>query len=361
MRKSKKGNEAQEEQTRGGQVSLKIKESENELSTVFVSRDYRIKDFDSTIDELMKMNPFKVDLEFEDYARQFRNNGLKSDIDYVIENQVAVNREIRAVGDSNYYMMEIRPYQTEERVKGVLINYVDITELKEAKEALAQKVKKIKNLQRQLIKQNVNERWRVGELLHDHIGQSLVSVEIMLNNVKTSIDDEETELKESIDTVIDVVRNSMKDARDLSHEIVPVDIEEGGISHAFNNLAEQLENKYGINIELDYDDTVNEMEDIDLATHLYQIVQESAKNAVVHGNAEKGKITLKSDDQFMYLHIADDGIGISDTKEEDGMGINIMRHRMELLGGELEVKDTSELGTHGITISCKMPLENKST
>lgn len=76
----------------------------------------------------------------------------------------------------------------------------------------------------------------------------------------------------------------------------------------------------------------------------------------VHGNAKKVKITLKSDEEKLYLNVEDNGTGFSDSVEENGgMGIRIMRHRMELIGGTLEIKNTTSLGETGATVSCSIP------
>ncbi len=48
-------------------------------------------------------------------------------------------------------------------------------------------------------------------------------------------------------------------------------------------------------------------------------------------------------------------VGYDDSQENDGRGINIMRHRAELLGGSLEIKGSTENG--GTLIKCTVPLE----
>jgi len=45
------------------------------------------------------------------------------------------------------------------------------------------------------------------------------------------------------------------------------------------------------------------------------------------------------------------------TTAGDGRGINIMRHRADLLGGTLEIKEDPDKG--GTKLVCSIPLENK--
>lgn len=115
---------------------------------------------------------------------------------------------------------------------------------------------------------------------------------------------------------------------------------------------------YDIHCELETHNTVDKLINVETATHLYHITEEATRNAVVHGDADNIKITLKSDDDYLYLIIEDNGSGFSDSaKEEGGIGIKIMRHRMELIGGTLNISDTSDSENNGVTISCKIPVE----
>lgn len=329
-----------------------------EIAIVFVDRDFCLKRFTSNATDIFNLTPADIDRPLEHFTHQLKYDSLMADIENVLDNLEKSRKEV-VNKQGNSYIMRMRPYQTVDgNINGVVISLVDITELKEAEEELTDKVKKIKKLQREIISNDVSERWRIGQYLHDDLGQSLVSAKILLESLKTEVANGEKKLTENFDQLIDIIDHSMDGVRDLSHQIVPVDIKEKGVTHAFNNFAKQLEKNYDIHCELDYDHTVDKIEDIEIATHLYNIINESAKNAAVHGDAKNVQITLQSDDQYLYLNIADDGAGFSDDdKEESGIGIHLMRHRMELIGGTLEVKNTSKIGDNGVTVSCTIPIE----
>lgn len=330
---------------------------ESIVGTIFVNQQYRIKSIISSVTQLIDLSSFNEDLEIDDFARQLKEEGITADIEYVFRTRDTVKKEV-AGKNGSWYMLEVRPHEANDENDGVIITFVDVTELKETVEELAEKVETIKELQQQIIKNDVSERWRIGQFLHDDLGQTLISALFLLETVKNKVANREKVAAKDIDHVLNILRESATNVRDMSHEIVPVDIEEKGIAHAFNNFAGQLEKMHGIQCELEYGSIVDKLTNIEIATHLYRIAQEAAKNAAAHGDAEKVKVTLTSDRDYLCLKIEDDGTGFSDSaKAKGGMGVNIMRHRMELIGGTFEIKNTSGLGATGTTITCKIPME----
>ena len=82
-----------------------------------------------------------------------------------------------------------------------------------------------------------------------------------------------------------------------------------------------------------------------VALHLYRIAQEAVNNAIRHGKARKIVICLGAADQAVNLRVSDDGTGISQSTYKNGMGLDIMRYRARLTGGELCVRPREDGGT----------------
>lgn len=324
---------------------------ESIVGTIFVNEEFRIKSFVSSVSELINLSSFDKDLEINDFARQLKYELVTHDIKQVFKERNIIKKEVQGE-NGRWYMLELRPHVTKDENNGVVITFVDVTGLKKTEKKLAENLDKIKKLQRQIIKNDVSERWRIGRYLHDDLGQSLVAAKILVERALKS----ENVDKDDLHQLLDIISQGLDDTRDLSHEVVPVEIEEKGISHAFNNIARQVKKMHNINCELAYDNTVYVLKNIEIATHLYRIAQEAAKNAAVHGGAETIRITFKSDDDYLYLSIEDDGTGFPDSeKAGEGIGISIMRHRIDLLGGTFEMNGTSDMGDTGATITCRIP------
>ena len=330
---------------------------ESIVGTIFVNQENRIKCVISSVTELINANSFQEGLEIKNFSQQLKYEGIRGDIRDVLNKGKIIKKEVEGK-NGRWYMLELRPHSPEENMDGVVITFIDITELKETSQILTEKIEKIKELQREIIKQDVSQRWRIGQFLHDEVGQTLVAADFLLQNVKKKLAAGENGVEENIDQVIEALKETDINVRDLSHEIIPIDIEKHGITQVFFDFGRQMAKRYNVQCDLEYDTTPVTLTNIEVATNLYHIAQESVKNAVVHGGAEHVEISLKSDNDYIYITIADDGTGFSDSpKEVQGKGVEIMRHRMELIGGTLEIKNTTSLGETGITVSGKLPIQ----
>jgi signal transduction histidine kinase len=96
-----------------------------------------------------------------------------------------------------------------------------------------------------------------------------------------------------------------------------------------------------------------------VAEHLYRIVQEAVTNVIRHAEASRVHVTLGLDASAegprLRLRICDDGRGVDPAAEHGpGMGLKIMRYRVEQLRGNLHIRpDDDERGT---CIECTCPL-----
>jgi signal transduction histidine kinase len=92
--------------------------------------------------------------------------------------------------------------------------------------------------------------------------------------------------------------------------------------------------------------------DNSVAGHLFRIAQEAANNAIKHSQASKVVISLTDTDGGLRLEISDDGKGLPKTsKPNQGIGLQVMKHRAGVIGADLEVH--SQPG-NGVTVVCML-------
>jgi signal transduction histidine kinase len=148
------------------------------------------------------------------------------------------------------------------------------------------------------------------------------------------------------------VKEADQYARDLSHGLIPVDVEANGLPEALRRLANNAERLFNV------DCTFQEVEralvhDNTSATHLYRIAQEAVNNAVRHGEADRIKLVLAAGDEQIRLQVRDDGTGFETEDVTDaGMGVRIMSYRARIIGGTLDI--SSALG-EGTVVTCTLP------
>ena len=94
------------------------------------------------------------------------------------------------------------------------------------------------------------------------------------------------------------------------------------------------------------------IQDVTTATHLYRIAQEAVNNALKHGRARKVDITLTERNGGVELSVENNGRPLPATKHaNNGMGLNVMRYRAEMIGASLSIESGKR---KGVRISCTL-------
>ena len=93
------------------------------------------------------------------------------------------------------------------------------------------------------------------------------------------------------------------------------------------------------------------------AIALFRVVQEALANVAKHAKASNVEITFEISNQEVILTVHDDGVGAAptDLARPRSHGIAGMRHRINVLGGRLDVSSGPGRGT---TVQVRVPLEN---
>lgn len=334
----------------------------SEVAIVFVDQDNHLRRFTSKATDLFNLKSSDKGRPLDHFTHRLEYDALMDDVREVQHTQRRIQKEINDES-GKAYIMRLRPYfTTEAESKGVVLSFVDVTELKATQTELTENLERVKKLQKELLKINVHERWKIGQYLHDELGQLLVVAKMKLGEIESGIQGDDKEAIEEIDNLKELLQQNIVNVRDLSHQIIPVNVGEEGLSHAFEDLAKLVKRTYDLNCELNGVEEMRAPVNVDVATHLYRIAHEATKNASIHGKAENIRISLHRDDQYLYLDIEDDGMGMAATTDEDeskeeGMGTSIMRHRMNLMGGSVSFGESDYYENTGTKISCRIPLK----
>ncbi|WP_170864351.1 chemotaxis protein CheB [Fodinibius roseus] len=231
--------------------------------------------------------------------------------------------------------------------------------LEEANKRLKEEVQRCNEYQKEILQTNIAERWNLGGYLHDNLAQTLASIKITASRIGAEIADSDLNLSAEIDSILENIDEGIGSIRNLTHEIIPIDIEEGGVKRALRLLVRQLRKTHGVSCSLETGDIIESINDKKVATNLYHIIQEAVKNAAIHGEADNVEIKVLREKDQLKLQITDDGIGLSKAKSDGdgGSGTNIMRHRIEIIGGSFNREEIAEADHSGTRVLCKLPLE----
>ncbi len=210
-----------------------------------------------------------------------------------------------------------------------------------------------KVLEREILEVSNREQQRIGNDLHDGLGQELTGVALMLRSLTTRIRRAHPEALPEVDEVVALLNQSIHNARTLARGLSPVSLERGGLVPALRTLAVRARETYGLSLTLRTRLTHPLRVDESAANHLYRIVQEALSNAMRHGRATQVRIQLTSDDLAIRLSVHDNGRGLPpETQTATGLGLRTMRYRAQVIGGNLLVGN-HRLG--GTIVRCVCP------
>ena len=247
-------------------------------------------------------------------------------------------------GSCGYHEYNIQPvYQSGEivAVEG-FIN--DTTERKQAEDL-------VRNLSQMLIQAQEHERKKLSYELHDSIAQNLSSLKIGCDMLLKDQSTISPELKEKAAKLSKLSEKINISVRNLAYDLQPPGLEELGLVRALEMYCEDFSENRGMKI--DFHSAGIHMLTLDFHTsiHLYRLVQEGLNNISKHAAADRGKITLLGASPNIILRIEDDGKGFDITAQElssgykKGIGLQSMKERVNLLGGQITIKSGHMQGT----------------
>lgn len=210
-----------------------------------------------------------------------------------------------------------------------------------------------RKLEKQIIDISDYEQQRIGRDLHDGLCQCLAAIGCAATALRMDLKQQSLEkLAAKAGEIETLLEESVKQARELAHGLVPVQLDEAGLSAALQELSASTSRLLGMDCTFEVSGDCRAIRN-EKATHLYRIAQEAINNATTHGKAHNVEVRLSANSSAMNLSIADDGRGFSKTgKEKKGVGIGIMRYRANIVGGEFEIEDRP---TGGTIVSCMVP------
>lgn len=218
-----------------------------------------------------------------------------------------------------------------------------------------QDVSERKQLERAILQAVNREQYRIGNDLHDGLGQELTGIALMLRSIAARMQSECPALLPDMESITRLVSNAVESTRALARGLSPVNLERGGLKDALEGLAMHARELYGAEVTFAHRAQGAKPLVPELANHLYRIAQEGVRNAVRHGNARLIRLHLSVGRGKVRLTITDDGSGLpAHALEAPGMGLKIMRYRAQMLGGEVRFEAAEPRGTR---IVCECPLE----
>lgn len=179
----------------------------------------------------------------------------------------------------------------------------------------------------------LRERNRIAREIHDNVGHMLTrsllqSGALIIINKDEKLKEPLEELKETLNTAMTSIRQSVHDLHDESVDFDAV------VRESIGSVSDRFRVRYD-----------NDSGELPVRTRLsfLAVIKEGLSNAVKHSNGDRIFISVREHPAFYQLSVEDNGScgGIS-LSESDGIGLQNMRDRIEALGGVINFTASKE-------------------
>ena len=214
---------------------------------------------------------------------------------------------------------------------------------------LRQEMHRTRELARALARVADGERRRIGQELHDDLGQQLTGISLSARAVATEAGGQAPGLARLAKALETAAVESIGKLRRIAHGLMPVGPGAGRLRDALARLASSVSTLSPVACSFHHGGPVD-VDDEDVATHLFRIAQEAVNNAVRHSRAKRVLLRLDKVGGKVSLSILDDGIGIDGraagpAQGDRGIGMHIMAFRASLIHYSFAVETSHGRGT----------------
>ncbi|MEX1115218.1 MAG: sensor histidine kinase [Akkermansiaceae bacterium] len=223
--------------------------------------------------------------------------------------------------------------------------------LKSVVARLEQEISKRQRLEREILEISEREQCRIGQDLHDGLGQELAGIAMMAEVLANQLKAESHPAFENVLEISSLTRNALVSAKSLSKGLYPVELSRYGLILALEVLAQQTSKRFGVRCELRQTSEAPDFGD-SVAIHIYRIMQEAVQNAIRHGKADGIVIESSAGEGFHTFTVTDDGVGFDAPVHGAGMGMQIMEYRSRVMGATFRVEKPSQ---GGCRVICRVP------
>jgi len=217
-----------------------------------------------------------------------------------------------------------------------------------------------RQLARQILSAQEEERREISRELHDVIAQTLAGINVQLTALKKEASVTTRGLDVNIARTQLMVEKSVDLVHRFARDLRPAVLDDLGLIPALHSFMKQFTTRTGIRTYLTAFAGVEHLE-IARRTVFFRVAQEALTNVERHAQASRVDVTLRKVPDGVCLKIKDDGKSFRvdralERKGSKRLGLLGMRERLEMVGGSFAIESAPGKGT---TIIAQIPMEEE--
>ncbi|MEO7311688.1 MAG: two-component regulator propeller domain-containing protein [Chitinophagaceae bacterium] len=192
-------------------------------------------------------------------------------------------------------------------------------------------------------------RNRIARDLHDDMGSTLSTINILSEMAKRKVQTDTQKTSEYIEKISDNSQRMMEAMDDIVWSINPINDNMQRIVARMREYATNILEAKDIAYQFKADESLNDIKiDPEKRRDLFLIFKEAVNNLAKYSKCDHAHIAIKMHRKNVVMLIEDDGVGFDTHIADSGNGLTNMKKRAELLSGRLEIKSSPGKGTRVI-------------
>jgi two-component system sensor histidine kinase DegS len=202
------------------------------------------------------------------------------------------------------------------------------------------------------------ERGRLARKMHDGPAQALSNFILQTEIAMRLFDSDHAKAKEELVEVKTDASSTFQKVRDFIFDLRPMMLDDLGIMPTISRYIETFKEQSGIEVRLISTGVEQRFESY-IEVMVFRAIQELLGNITLHSQATQVIVQVDSSPNGLRVSIEDNGKGFEIDKVENkgGMGLKVIRDRVQMLGGTFEVHSTPGQGAH---ILFQIPVMNST-
>lgn len=208
------------------------------------------------------------------------------------------------------------------------------------------------------------ERQRIARDMHDTVVQNLTSLIHKIEICDKIGDVDPVRCKLEMRVMKNIIRETIQDLREIIFDLRPFSLEEISLEDAIERELSKIRSFGIVTIAYEVEGKSDNLSHI-ISLTVFRVIQEVCNNVLKHAQATNITVKLSFMKEVLQVIIKDDGHGFDantvdhfERIDNSGFGISMMRERVYLLSGKVEINSRPGEGTE-VIIKVPMIKEEK--
>jgi PAS domain S-box-containing protein len=218
---------------------------------------------------------------------------------------------------------------------------------------VAEDITERKRLESALREATHREQQRLGQEIHDGLGQELTGLAYLASSLATEAARAGSPLADDMTRLADVARYAIESCRSIARGVSPLTESRGSLLQSLRRITDLAATGGHSRVAFEAIEHAALTLSSESCDQLHRIAQEALNNALKHAGANNIQVSIQIDPTQVRIKVVDDGRGLPvPAQAQTGRGIDGMRQRASSIGARLRI-ETRPGG--GAAIVCECP------